>query len=125
VSELKRWIGYDDLEPAADNACGSRPVPWRQEGLANLPEGPGGADPFWRLAAAFLVAYPDSTAKAYLGDLKAWAGWCAERGVLAPTATTPVFRSDDRRVGGSKVDLRRRRTTSRGDSGGPMLRPRK
>jgi integrase/recombinase XerD len=53
----------------------------REEALDHLPEGPAGADPFWRLAAAFLVAYPDSTAKAYLGGLKAWAGWCAERGV--------------------------------------------
>jgi len=49
--------------------------------LDRLPAGPAGADPFWRLVSAFLVGYPDATAKAYLGDLKAWAGWCAERGV--------------------------------------------
>jgi hypothetical protein len=48
-------------------------VPWKTDALARLPEGPAGTDPFWRLAAAFLVGYPDSTAKAYLGDLKAWA----------------------------------------------------
>jgi integrase/recombinase XerD len=80
VSDLERWTDTDDLEPVAV-ARGSRLVPWRPEGLVNLPEGPDGADPFWRLAAAFLVAYPDSTAKAYLGDLKAWATWCAEQGV--------------------------------------------
>src|SRR5664280_1484393 len=56
-------------------------VPWKAEALARLPEGPADTDPFWRLAAAFLVAYPDSTARAYLGDLKAWAAWCADRGV--------------------------------------------
>src|SRR5664279_3862597 len=48
-------------------------VPWKAEALARLPEGPADTDPFWRLAAAFLVSYPDSTAKAYLGALKAWA----------------------------------------------------
>jgi len=53
----------------------------RVEALGRLPDGPAGSDPFWRLAAAFLVAYPDSTARAYLGDLKAWAAWCADRGV--------------------------------------------
>ena len=47
-------------------------VPWDPAVLDRLPEGPTGADPFWRLVAAFLVAYPDATAKAYDGDLKAW-----------------------------------------------------
>jgi hypothetical protein len=51
-------------------------VPWRTEALARLPEGPADTDPFWRLAAAFLVGYPDSTAKAYLDDLTAWASEC-------------------------------------------------
>jgi hypothetical protein len=62
----------------------------RVEALGRLPDGPAGSDPFWRLAAAFLVAYPDSTARAYLGDLKAWAAWCADRGVhpSPPGATT-------------------------------------
>jgi integrase/recombinase XerD len=54
--------------------------------LNRLPEGPVGTDPFWRLVAAFLVAYPDVTAKAYLGDLRAWATWCADRGVHPFTA---------------------------------------
>jgi|GEM_PF-1102951 hypothetical protein len=49
------------------------PVPWKADALARLPVGPADTDPFWRLAAAFLVGYPDSTAKAYLGALKAWA----------------------------------------------------
>jgi integrase/recombinase XerD len=57
------------------------PVPWRAEALARLPDGPADTDPFWRLAAAFLVGYPDSTAKAYLGDLKAWAAECESKGV--------------------------------------------
>jgi len=56
-------------------------VPWKAEALARLPEGPADTDPFWRLAAAFLVAYPDSTAKAYLGDLKAWAAECESKGL--------------------------------------------
>jgi len=60
---------------------GGAPVPWRAEALARLPEGPVDTDPFWRLAAAFLVGYPDSTAKAYLGDLKAWATECESKGV--------------------------------------------
>ena len=34
--------------------------------LARLPETVGQADPFWRLAAAFLVGYPPATARAYL-----------------------------------------------------------
>src|SRR5664280_2108248 len=54
--------------------------------LNRLPEGPVGTDPFWRLVAAFLVAYPDVTPRAYLGDLRAWATWCADRGVHPFTA---------------------------------------
>jgi integrase/recombinase XerD len=60
---------------------GGAPVPWRADALARLPEGPADTDPFWRLAAAFLVGYPDSTAKAYLGDLKAWAAECESKRV--------------------------------------------
>jgi len=56
-------------------------VPWRAEALARLPVGPADTDPSWRLAAAFLVGYPDSTAKAYLGDLRGWAAECESRGV--------------------------------------------
>jgi len=49
--------------------------------LAHLPAGPGDADPFWRLVAAFLVGYPAVTATTYFGDLRAWQGWCLERDV--------------------------------------------
>jgi len=38
-------------------------------------------DPYQRLALAFLVSYPDNSARAYLGDLKAWGAWCAAAGV--------------------------------------------
>ena len=54
--------------------------------LARLPAGPAGADPVWRLVAAFLVGYPPATARAYLGDLRAWIGWCTEQGVHPFTA---------------------------------------
>ena len=54
--------------------------------LDRLPAGPAGADPVWRLVAAFLVGYPPATARAYLGDLRAWIGWCAEQGVHPFTA---------------------------------------
>jgi len=54
--------------------------------LARLPETTGQADPFWRLAAAFLVGYPPATARAYLSDLQAWARWCGERGIHPLTA---------------------------------------
>lgn len=56
-------------------------VPWRPAALQHLPEGPTGSDPFWRLTAAFLVGYPDSTARSYLSDLRAWANWCTDRAV--------------------------------------------
>lgn len=56
-------------------------VPWRPDALERLPQGPPGSDPFRRLVAAFLVAYPDVTAKAYLNDLKAWATWCDDQAV--------------------------------------------
>jgi len=75
VSTVQRRPAPGDL----GNTTG-RPL-WRSDALANLPDAPGGSDPFWRLVAAFLVGYPDATAKAYLGDLKTWAAWCADRGV--------------------------------------------
>lgn len=53
----------------------------RAEALKNLPETPGGSDPFYALAAAFLVSYPPNTAQAYTADLKAWAQRCADIGV--------------------------------------------
>ena len=54
--------------------------------LDRLPAGPAGADPVWRLVAAFLVGYPPATARAYLGDLRAWIGWCTDQGVHPFTA---------------------------------------
>ncbi len=53
--------------------------------LARLPAG-SETDPFWRLAAAFLVGYPPATARAYLSDLHAWARWCDHQGVHPLTA---------------------------------------
>jgi integrase/recombinase XerD len=43
--------------------------------------GSGEADPFLRLAAAFLAAYPANSARAYRTDLRAWATWCGSLGV--------------------------------------------
>jgi integrase/recombinase XerD len=54
--------------------------PLRLHALERLP-GDGAADPYWRLVAAFLVGYPPHSARAYFGDLKAWAAWCASSGV--------------------------------------------
>ena len=56
-------------------------LPIHREALGNLPEAPEGSDPFFALAAAFLVSYPPNTARAYTNDLNAWAAWCAEAGV--------------------------------------------
>ncbi len=39
-------------------------------------------DPYQRLAMAFLVGYPASSARAHLGDLKAWGTWGAGAGPL-------------------------------------------
>lgn len=55
-------------------------LPYRADGLDRLP-GSSSDDPSTRLAAAFLVSYADSTAKAYFGDLKAWNAWCVGQGV--------------------------------------------
>ncbi len=63
------WSGRfpaDTLDPAAT--------------LDRLP-GPPDADPFERLALAFLVSYPRHSARAYLADLKAWRAWCTTTGV--------------------------------------------
>jgi integrase/recombinase XerD len=51
-----------------------------QTALERLP-GTAEADPFLRLAAAFLAAYPANSARAYRGDLLAWANWCGSMGV--------------------------------------------
>src|SRR3954447_10933910 len=48
--------------------------------LNRLP-GSSEADPFLRLAAAFLAAYPANSARAYRTDLRAWATWCGSLGV--------------------------------------------
>jgi integrase/recombinase XerD len=49
--------------------------------LGRLPVAVGvDADPYWRLAAAFLVGYQGHSRLAYFSDLKAWHGWCVGRG---------------------------------------------
>lgn len=63
-------ITYPDRAPAASA---------RLEAISQLP-GAIDTDPFERLVAAFLVGYPQSTARAYLTDLKAWATTCANLG---------------------------------------------
>ncbi len=65
VTTSAEWSG---VTPAA--------VVDRAAAIGRLP-GSLDADPFERLAAAFLVAYPRHSARAYLVDLKAWASWCA------------------------------------------------
>jgi site-specific recombinase XerD len=54
--------------------------------LARLPDAGDDVDPYWRLAAAFLVGYPPHSSRAYFGDLKAWYSWCALSGVHPLTA---------------------------------------
>lgn len=50
--------------------------------LGRLPAAVGlDADPYWRLAAAFLVGYQGHSRSAYFSDLRAWHSWCTERGV--------------------------------------------
>jgi integrase/recombinase XerD len=66
------------------------PVPWsggavvavadRGAAVERLP-GSDGQDPYERLAVAFLLGYPPHSARAYLGDLKAWGTWCTLAGV--------------------------------------------
>ena len=55
-------------------AVGSAPMPaapaLSAHALAGLP-GNADVDPYWRLVAAFLVAYPSHSARAYFGDLRA------------------------------------------------------
>jgi len=71
---LARLAAADVALPAAPEL----PV----DALARLPElGGRGADPYWRLATAFLVGYPPHSSRAYFGDLKAWYAWCAAAGV--------------------------------------------
>jgi hypothetical protein len=51
------------------------------DALNRLPEAASlDADPYWRLAAAFLVGYQGHSRSAYFSDLRAWHGWCASRG---------------------------------------------
>jgi integrase/recombinase XerD len=50
--------------------------------LGRLPVAVGlDADPYWRLAAAFLVGYQGHSRSAYFSDLRAWHVWCTGRGV--------------------------------------------
>jgi site-specific recombinase XerD len=55
-------------------------LPVHTAALDRLP-GASDADPFLRLAAAFLAAYPANSARAYRTDLRAWATWCGSLGV--------------------------------------------
>lgn len=70
---------------SADLVLGRRPPHATAPGvraapLDRLPGSPAD-DPFLRLAAAWLLAYPPNTAKAYGRDLQAWAKWCDHLGV--------------------------------------------
>ncbi len=52
----------------------------RPEPLDRLP-GSRDDDPFLRLVAAWAQAHPANTARAYWGDVRAWASWCHTLGV--------------------------------------------
>ena len=65
------------VEPAGQGAPALR-----APALERLPAAVGlDADPYWRLAAAFLVGYQGHSRSAYFGDLRAWRAWCAQRDV--------------------------------------------
>lgn len=50
--------------------------------LSRLPASAGvDADPYWRLAATFLIGYQGHSRSAYFSDLRAWHAWCTDRGV--------------------------------------------
>jgi integrase/recombinase XerD len=73
-----------ELRPIAVGLLPSPPAPdLPATALERLPAADvaGDLDPYWRLVAAFLVAYPPHSSRAYFGDLKAWYAWCAQCGV--------------------------------------------
>jgi len=85
VDDVLYLLGVSRIEHAVehspavvDEAPGSSP--WNPTSIDRLP-GSSADDPFTRLAAAFLVSYATSTAKAYFGDLRVWHTWCASQGV--------------------------------------------
>jgi integrase/recombinase XerD len=69
-----------DLVPLPPSAPATVELPVDTAALDRLP-GASDTDPFLRLAAAFLAAYPANSARAYRTDLRAWATWCATLGV--------------------------------------------
>jgi hypothetical protein len=70
--------------------------------LDRLP-GSSEADPFLRLAAAFLAAYPTNSARAYRTDLRAWATWCGSLGEAPVLGARPPPGADYRSCRGSVV----------------------
>lgn len=70
-----------DLVPVGPVWSGTVAVATDRRHAVEVLPGDDNQDPFERLAAAFLVSYTGSTARAYLTDLKAWAQWCAGLGV--------------------------------------------
>src|SRR3954469_8660512 len=69
-----------DLVPLPPPVPATVELPADTAALDRLP-GARDTDPFLRLAAAFLTAYPANSARAYRTDLRAWATWCATLGV--------------------------------------------
>lgn len=65
-----------DVVAAAPLSAGGAPVV-RAAPLDRLP-GTADDDPFLRLAAAWLLGHPTTTATAYRSDLKGWSTWCAQ-----------------------------------------------
>src|SRR4051812_26586162 len=75
-----RLRDVSDLVPLPPSAPATVELPVDTAALDRLP-GASNADPFLRLAAAFLAAYPANSARAYRTDLRAWATWCASLAV--------------------------------------------
>ena len=75
VSEARE---LDVLRPAAAPALPAAAVERLPRGELGIPELDD--DPFWRLAAAFLVdCRREQTRRAYFNDLRAWYAWCTDR----------------------------------------------
>jgi integrase/recombinase XerD len=75
-----RQGGVSELAPVPIPAAAAIELAVDRTALDRLPGTPD-VDPFLRLAAAFLAAYPENSARAYRSDLRAWATWCASLGV--------------------------------------------
>ncbi len=76
-----RLCGVSDLVALPPSVPAAVDLPVDTAALDRLP-GASGADPFLRLAAAFLAAYPANSARAYRTDLRAWATWCGSLGCI-------------------------------------------